>query len=66
MIPSHWTRVGPSLEGRIRIGKATFLHQVFGYQFFEHPDYGDEAPILAMDKVGRVYNTNDYDLPEYL
>lgn len=48
------------------------LGHAMGWAFYEHPDYGDEFPILAtrLDKIGPngpiVYSTNDYDLPDYL
>jgi len=47
--------------------KATELRREYGFIFYEHPIYGDEAPILAVRDGGGpaapVYNTQDYDLP---
>lgn len=53
------------------LSAADFHHQtVLGYHtewsFLEHPTLGDEHPLLAIRQGDdRVYNTGDFDLPEY-
>lgn len=46
---------------------ATELARKYGFVFYEHPIYGDEAPILAIKDgsgpASAVWNTQDFDLP---
>jgi hypothetical protein len=49
----------------IRSQRATPLGQAYGYRFYEHPFEGDEHPILALDREGNVFNTREYDLPDW-
>lgn len=66
-IPRTWE---PTMINAAKLG--TPLARAFGWTFYEHPTEGDEHPILAvsMDVMGKfgpmVYNTGDYDIPEYL
>jgi hypothetical protein len=64
--PTQWTEttIRPAQLGEP-------LARAFGWTFYEHPTEGDEAPILAvrsyrMETGGPVWNTGDYDIPDYL
>jgi len=65
--PTHWTETSINPH---RLGEP--LGRAFGWTFYEHPTKGDEAPILAatLDRIGPqgpiVYNTHDFDMPDYL
>ena len=54
------------------VAASTQLEQVFGWTFFEHPTKGDEGHVLAisLDHIGPngpiVYDTGEYEVPEYL
>ncbi len=52
------------------LANATELMRKWGYIFYEDPVEGDEGTILAAHlrdgPDGPVYDTNDFDLPEYL
>lgn len=43
----------------------TLIGTVLGVQFFEHPTYGDESPLLAMNKSGLLVDTGYYELPSF-
>lgn len=47
--------------------KATKLKSINGWNFYENPFKGDEAPVLAVHAAeapaSPVYNTQDFDLP---
>lgn len=42
--------------------RPTYLGTILDVQFYEHPDYGDEAPILAKQH-GVWYNTDWWEIP---
>jgi hypothetical protein len=66
--PDHWTET--SLTWNDLRGEP--LAKAFGWTFWEHPTKGDEHPVLAasLDRIGDhgpvVYDTHDFDVPEYL
>lgn len=60
-IGSNWT-----LTGFKREKLSTEVGKAFGWTFFEHPTKGDEAPLLAYRDGHGVWNTYDYDIPDYL
>lgn len=66
--PEHWTETDIRWD---TLGPEP-LARGFGWSFFEHPTLGDEHPVLAvtLDRIGEhgpiVYNTHDFDVPEYL
>ncbi len=65
MIPKSWTPMPEVFKDQL--ANATEVGKVFGFAFYEHPKYGDEHPLLAVPRGSMaVYNTNDYNLPEYL
>lgn len=44
-----------------------------GWIFYEHPDFGDEAPLVAVKNSDiafggkiTVYQTNEYEIPNFL
>jgi hypothetical protein len=41
------------------------LMQVEGYKLWEHPTYGDEAPVYMSTPNGRLINTGFYDLDDF-
>ena len=65
-VPNTWTEITGPLARKIRNGESTEITCCFGFRFFEHPTKGDEHPLLARDNSGRVYNTHDHELPDYL
>lgn len=68
--PEHWTAT--DLRWIDVSTVESLLHQACGWSFFEHPTEGDEHPVLAMsldyitEEGPVVWNTHDYDVPEYL
>jgi hypothetical protein len=68
-IPTDWTETNLTAE-RVCTGEP--LARAAGITFWEHPRLGDLHPILAvtLDKIGPkgpiVWNTHDFDIPEYL
>ncbi len=49
------------------VTKHAELARRLGWAFYEHPTKGNEHPLLAVRKGDRiVYNTNDFDVPDYL
>ena len=61
-----WTETKRSYNWLIE-KNATELATRYGFKFFEHPIYGDEAPVLAVRRgsgpAAKVWNTQDFDLP---
>lgn len=46
---------------------ATLIGTVAGVRFYEDPEYGDEAPLLAERPFRKDLETTDwYELPDYL
>lgn len=41
----------------------TFIGRVNGTDLYEHPVYGDEAPLVAITSDGKKRATTDYELP---
>lgn len=41
------------------------LERIEGYIFYEHPDYGDEAPIYMLTPSGNLVNTMFYDMGDF-
>lgn len=68
-LPTEWIATELSYADVVR-GEP--LARSFGWTFWEHPQLGDGFPVLAisLDRIGDhgpiVYNTGDYDVPEYL
>lgn len=66
-IPTDWTETDLDV---FTLGEP--IARAFGISFYEHPTKGDEVPILAatLDRIGPkgpiVWNTHDFDVPEYL
>ena len=60
-IGSEWTESNIKPEQLV-----TQIGQAFGWTFYEHPIKGDEAPLLAYRTGYRVWDTQDYDIPENL
>ena len=62
----HWTP-HEKLKVWLYEEKATLLKSYKGWDFWEHPIYGDEAPVLATRSDAgydaAVWNTQDFDLP---
>lgn len=44
---------------------ATFIGNVSGVPFYEHPTLGDESPLLYITKDGRVKVSDFWELPTY-
>lgn len=42
----------------------TFIGTVSGYDFYEHPEMGDESPLLVVTPDGKVHKTYEWELPE--
>ena len=42
----------------------TRLAIVAGVHFYEDPEHGDEAPLIAITPSGRVVRTFDWEAPE--
>ena len=42
----------------------TLIGTVAGVKFYEHPVYGDEHPLLAITKEGKLKHTGCYELPQ--
>ena len=67
--PEHWTETD---LGYTDLTPELMLAQAGGWVFFEHPELGDEHPVLAasLDFLGEngpvIYNTRDFDVPEVL
>lgn len=67
--PDHWTETKLHY---IEVGSHPPLAQAAGWAFFEHPTKGDEGTVLAisLDFIGDdgplVFDTHDFDVPEYL
>jgi hypothetical protein len=40
--------------------------EIEGYKLWEHPTYGDTAPIYMSTPGGRLINTGFYDLGDFL
>lgn len=63
-----WTKTGKTAEWLTREG-ATLLKSAWGFDFWEHPTRGDEAPVLATEHSSHtgapVWNTQDFDLPTH-
>lgn len=55
----------PQTEKAIRFMamKPTLIGRVRGYDFYEHPEYGDESPLRTITPDGRVKKTEFYELP---
>lgn len=66
--PAHWEATEISWK---EVSVSASLGQVAGWTFFEHPTLGDGATVLAvsLDRIGEngpiVFDTLDYDIPEY-
>lgn len=43
--------------------KPTLIGRVAGHAFYEHPEHGDEAPLVMIDPEGRVSLSDWYDVP---
>lgn len=66
-VPWTWTDSG-RIRGWLREQLATEVGRHSGFIFYEHPIYGDEAPVLAVTEdsdpdLGDVWNTQDFDVP---
>lgn len=44
---------------------ATLIGTVAGVPFYEHPEHGDEAPLLYITRDGRVKLSDWWELPAY-
>lgn len=42
----------------------TLIGVVHGVDLYEHPSFGDEAPLFAITKDGRVKETEYWELPD--
>lgn len=43
----------------------THLGRVHGVDLYEHPTRGDESPIYAITKDGKVKKTSHWEVPSY-
>ena len=41
--------------------KPFFLASISGVALYEHPVYGDESPVIAVTKCGKVIETDFYE-----
>lgn len=58
-----WTRTDIAKSWLVN-NNATKLRTAYGFDFWENPLLGDEAPVLATKEGERaVWNTQDFDLP---
>ena len=44
----------------------TFIGSVNGVDLYEHPEHGDESPLVAITPSGRVRPTDCWELPDAL
>ena len=44
----------------------TFIGRVNGVDLYDHPDFGDEAPLFAITPSGRLKRTDCWELPDSL
>lgn len=44
--------------------KPTLIGRVAGIAFYEHPELGDESPLIAILKDGRVKRSPYWDMPD--
>lgn len=58
---SEWTESNVKAETLI-----TVIGVAFGWTFYEHPTRGDDAPLLAHRPGYTVWNTHDYDIPDFI
>ena len=63
-----WTETGKTVNWLVE-RNATRLLSCWGFHFYENPITGDESPVLAVEVVmkpaGKVWNTQDFDLPTH-
>ena len=45
--------------------EATLIGTVCGVPFYESPTYGDEAPLLYINKAGQAKMSDFWELPSY-
>lgn len=61
-----WTPSGKTARW-LALNNATKLKTAWGWNFYEHPILGGDAPVLAIRAAdgerGTVFNTQDFDLP---
>lgn len=68
--PEHWTET--DIRWTMQLQGSGPLARCMGWSFYEHPTLGDEGHVLAvsLDFIGPngpvVYDTGDYDVPEFL
>jgi hypothetical protein len=43
--------------------KPTFIGTVNGIDYYEHPIYGDENPLVLIDRDGKVRDSAHWELP---
>lgn len=63
-----WTATAWTVK-RLEAARASVIGTAQGYTFYEDPERGDEAPLLAIwtrSAAPTVWNTGEYDLPDYL
>jgi len=48
---------------KVLAANPTLIGTVLGIHFYEHPSYGDEVGMIAIDLSGVAYQTDWYDLP---
>lgn len=41
----------------------TFIGRVLDTDYYEHPEYGDESPLVEVTKDGRVRHSEFWELP---
>ena len=51
-------------SNRIHGQEPTLIATVNGCDLYEHPTLGDEAPLFAITKDGRVKRTDYWELPD--
>ena len=56
----------PTTEKAIRlVAEATLIGTVCGVPFYESPKYGDEIPLLYINKAGQSKMSDFWELPSF-
>lgn len=49
---------------KFKLKNPTLIGCVGGFQFYEHPTYGDEHPLLMITPEGKLKDSGFWDMPQ--